>query len=219
VQAGAVLYFSLLHGKNAAAEVGDPGQFVLDFLEPFMALAVGYLSFRFGVGLTAVLLVQFLKLSNLKAEISDLFTKHCEMVHDNRIAHSIDFFEPVLRNGGDGVGSRVAPDKREIPSASLRAGSSLRLKSGSALDDATLDDATLDDATGGRAGTEAFSREILSGRQSGGRDKRREYHRLDSSIGFIDSIHRLEFVDWNSIEPRRTRRFTKESKFSLTVGN
>jgi hypothetical protein len=33
--------------------------------------------------------------------------------------------------------SRVGPVEREIPSTSLRAGSSLRLKSGSAQDDAT----------------------------------------------------------------------------------
>jgi hypothetical protein len=93
VQAGAVLFFSLLHGKNAATEVGDLGQFLLDFLKSFMPLAVSHLSFCFGVGLTAVLLVQLLELSDFSAKIPDLFTKHCEMIHDNRIAHLKQFFK------------------------------------------------------------------------------------------------------------------------------
>ncbi|MGC2550144.1 MAG: hypothetical protein WA437_07770 [Candidatus Sulfotelmatobacter sp.] len=67
VQAGAVLFFSLLHGKNAATEVSDLSQFLLDFLESFMPLAVGYLRFCFGVGLTAVLVVQLLELSDFSA--------------------------------------------------------------------------------------------------------------------------------------------------------
>ena len=88
-----MLFFSLLHGKNAATEVGDLGQFLLDFLKSFMPLAVSHLSFCFGVGLTAVLLVQLLELSDFSAKISDLFTKHCEMIHDNRIAHLKQFFK------------------------------------------------------------------------------------------------------------------------------
>lgn len=57
-----------------------------------MPLAVGYLSFCFGAGLTPILGIQFLELSNLSPEIANLFTKHCEMIHDNRIAHSKQFF-------------------------------------------------------------------------------------------------------------------------------
>ncbi|MGC2818709.1 MAG: hypothetical protein WA198_03430 [Candidatus Sulfotelmatobacter sp.] len=62
-----MLFFSLLHGKNAATEVSDLSQFLLDFLESFMPLAVGYLRFCFGVGLTAVLVVQVLELSDFSA--------------------------------------------------------------------------------------------------------------------------------------------------------
>ena len=44
VQAGAVLFFSLLHGKNAATEVGDLGQFWPHFSKSFMPLAVSHFS-------------------------------------------------------------------------------------------------------------------------------------------------------------------------------
>jgi len=42
-----------------------------------MPLAVSHLSFCFGAGLTAVLLVQLLELSDFSAKIPNLFTKHC----------------------------------------------------------------------------------------------------------------------------------------------
>jgi hypothetical protein len=158
IQARAVLFFSLLHGKNALTQAGELGQFLLDFLEPFMPLAVGYLSFCFGVGLTPVLGIQFLKVSNLKPETSNLFTKHCEMIHNNRIAHLKQFFQRyqemvVAQFGSLGLGSSpgsparfsqregsAGPSRRavseEIPSRfRSRAGSSLRLKSGSARED------------------------------------------------------------------------------------
>ncbi|MGC2060465.1 MAG: hypothetical protein WA653_19520 [Candidatus Sulfotelmatobacter sp.] len=93
MQTRAVFFFSLLHGKNPLTQASELGQFLLDFLESFMPLAVGDLSFGFGARLTPILGIQFLKVSNLKPEISNLFTKHCEMIHDNRIAHLKQFFE------------------------------------------------------------------------------------------------------------------------------
>jgi hypothetical protein len=33
-------------------------------------------------------IIQFLKVCDLGAETPNLFTKHCEMIHDSRIAHS-----------------------------------------------------------------------------------------------------------------------------------
>jgi hypothetical protein len=68
-----------------------------------MPLAVSHLSFCFGVGLTAILLVQLLELSDFSAKISDLFTKHCEMIHGNRIAHLKQFFKRYQENGGGEV--------------------------------------------------------------------------------------------------------------------
>ncbi len=63
-----------------------------------MPLAVSHLRFCFGVGLTAVLVVQLLELSDFSAKIPNLFTKHCEMIHDNRIAHSNEFFKRKQEN-------------------------------------------------------------------------------------------------------------------------
>ena len=55
MQTRAVFFFSLLHGKNPLTQASELGQFLLDFLESFMPLAVGDLSFGFGARLTAVL--------------------------------------------------------------------------------------------------------------------------------------------------------------------
>lgn len=80
-----------------------------------MPLAMSNLGFCFGVGLTPILVIQFLKVSNLNPEISNFFTKHCEMIHDNRIAHSSGFFEQVLKNSSGLFCPRVTPVEREIP--------------------------------------------------------------------------------------------------------
>ena len=55
MQARAVLFFSLLHGNYPLTQAGELGQFLLDFLESFVPLAMGNLSFRFGAGLTPIL--------------------------------------------------------------------------------------------------------------------------------------------------------------------
>ena len=146
MQAGAVLFFSLLHGKYAATEVGDLGQFLLDFLKSFMPLAVSHLSFCFGVGLTAILLVQLLELSDFSTKVSDLFTKHCEMIHDNRIAHLKQFFKryqgivvaqfgSLFLGSSPGSPARFSQGQLVSPRTGIRGDPSLGLKSGSARDD------------------------------------------------------------------------------------
>ena len=111
-----------------------------------MPLAVSHLSFCFGVGLTAILLVQLLELSDFSTKVSDLFTKHCEMIHDNRIAHLKQFFKRYQENGGGEVwfpflrivARKLSPRahiRRDPFALPLRAGSPLRLKGGSARDD------------------------------------------------------------------------------------
>ena len=91
MQPRAVLFFPLFHGKHPATEVGKLRQFLLDFLQAFMPPAVSNLGLCFRVGLAAILLVQLLELSDFSAKIPDLFTKHCEMIHDIRITHSQRF--------------------------------------------------------------------------------------------------------------------------------
>ena len=141
-----MLFFSLLHGKDSATEARELGQFLLNFLEPFMPLAVGDLSFCFGTRVAPILGIQFLKVRNLSPEIANLFTKDCEMIHDNRIAHSKQFFKRYQENGGGQVwfpflGIVVTEARRgsasagRLPEGLYQRRSSLRLKSGSARDD------------------------------------------------------------------------------------
>jgi hypothetical protein len=74
---GSVLGFPLFHRENSSAEVSELAEFLLDGLEPFMPLAVSDLSLRFMVGLTAIVVIQFLKVCDLGAETPNLFTKDC----------------------------------------------------------------------------------------------------------------------------------------------
>ena len=79
MQTGAVLFFSLLDRENSAAEVSELDQFLLDFLQPFLPLAVRDLSLfvRSISTVTPILVVQLLEGSDLGAETADLFAKHC----------------------------------------------------------------------------------------------------------------------------------------------
>jgi hypothetical protein len=87
MQPGTVLFFPLLDGEHPSAKAGELGKFLLDRLQPFVSLAVRDLSRGFVATLTPVLLVQFLKVSDLGPEPPNLVAKHCQMVHTTRIAH------------------------------------------------------------------------------------------------------------------------------------
>jgi hypothetical protein len=77
MQPGSVLCFSLFHRENSSAKVSELAEFLLDGLEPFMPLAVSDLSLCFMVGLTAIVVIQFLKVCDLGAETPNFFTKDC----------------------------------------------------------------------------------------------------------------------------------------------
>jgi hypothetical protein len=77
MQTGEVLSFPLFHRENSSAKVSELAEFLLDGLEPFMPLAVSDLSRCFAVALTPILIVQFLKVCDLGAEMPDFFTKNC----------------------------------------------------------------------------------------------------------------------------------------------
>jgi len=77
MQTGEVLSFPLFHRENSSAKVSELAEFLLDGLEPFMPLAVSDLSFCSVVALTPILIVQFLKVCDLGAEMPDFFTKNC----------------------------------------------------------------------------------------------------------------------------------------------
>lgn len=86
MQTAAVLFLHLLHGTNSAAKVGELSEFLLDGLQPLMPLAVNDMRLGFISALTPILLVEFMKLCDLGAEIPNLFAKDCEMIHSISIA-------------------------------------------------------------------------------------------------------------------------------------
>ena len=79
MQPGAVLFFPLFDRENSSAKVNELDQFLLDFLQPFMPLAVSDLSLGSIAALTTrtpILIIQFFKVCDLVAKTLDLFAKH-----------------------------------------------------------------------------------------------------------------------------------------------
>ena len=68
-----MLFLHLLNRTESSAKTSDLGEFLLDFLQPILPLAVSKVGLRVGSGLTAILLVQFLKLHDLNTQSSNLF--------------------------------------------------------------------------------------------------------------------------------------------------
>jgi len=91
VQPGAVLFFHFFDRKNSAPKTSDLGEFLLDFLQPFLPPAVSNFSFPAIAALKAKLLVQCLDFSDLGTETPNLFSKNLEVIHMLRIAH-LEYF-------------------------------------------------------------------------------------------------------------------------------
>ena len=72
-----MLCFPLFDRENPSTKAGELDQFLLDFLQPFLPLAVGDLSLGFVAGVTPILVIQLLKVCDLVAEMPDLFAKNC----------------------------------------------------------------------------------------------------------------------------------------------
>jgi hypothetical protein len=77
----------LFYGPNPLAEAGQLDKFLLNGLQAFKSLGVSGLPFRTILALQAVLVVQFLNLSNLRPQTPDLFSKNLEVIHTIRIVH------------------------------------------------------------------------------------------------------------------------------------
>ena len=73
MQAGAVLFFDLVDRLYPASQIANLGKLLLDGLQPFLPLAVSHLRLGSVRSPLAVLLVQLLNVSNLRAETRDLF--------------------------------------------------------------------------------------------------------------------------------------------------
>ena len=88
MQPGAVLFFPLFDRENSSAKVNELDQFLLDFLQPFMPLAVSDLSLGSIAALTPrtpILIIQPFKVCDLVAKTLDLFAKHFNVIHAIRI--------------------------------------------------------------------------------------------------------------------------------------
>jgi len=69
--------------ENSSAKVGELGEFLLDFLQPFKPLAMSNLSRRMRCisSVTLIVVIRLLKLGDLLAETPDLLAKHRWMIH------------------------------------------------------------------------------------------------------------------------------------------
>lgn len=90
LQTGPVLLFPLFYREHPLAKARQLSKLLLDGLQPLMPLSVSNLRFGVRAGLTPVEVIQLLKVCDLGAQITDFFTKHCQMVHAYRITHPWD---------------------------------------------------------------------------------------------------------------------------------
>ena len=79
MQPGTVLLFPLFDRENSLAKTRELGEFLLDAFQPFLPLAVSYLSLGSVAVLTSrtsILVIQLSNLGYLGAQIADLFAEH-----------------------------------------------------------------------------------------------------------------------------------------------
>lgn len=81
MQAGAMLLLHLFDGKNLAAKASELGQFLLNFQQPFLPLAVSDLGLCFILISKTKLFVQLLDVRDLRTETPYLFPKNIKMIH------------------------------------------------------------------------------------------------------------------------------------------
>lgn len=89
----AVFAFYLFDGKHPASQILDLRQFLLNCLQAFVPLAVSDLGLCIVSASQAVFLIQFMNLSDLVAETSNLVPKNFQMIHVDRIPY---FWAPLL---------------------------------------------------------------------------------------------------------------------------
>ncbi len=76
-----MLRFSLFDRQNSAAKTGELGEFLLNRLQAFLPFTVSYLGLWVIAAGTSILFVQHLNLSDLGADVLNLFAKHCKVIH------------------------------------------------------------------------------------------------------------------------------------------
>lgn len=76
-----MLVFHLFNRENLAAKTSELGKFLLNCLQPFLPLAVSNLGLGSIPISKAILIIQFLNLSDLRTETPYLFTKNIQVIH------------------------------------------------------------------------------------------------------------------------------------------
>lgn len=76
-----MLCFPLFDRQNSAAKTGELGEFLLNRLQAFLPFTVSQLGLRVIAACTSILFVQGLNLSDLGADVLNLFAKHCKVIH------------------------------------------------------------------------------------------------------------------------------------------
>jgi hypothetical protein len=76
-----VLLLHLFDRENSSAEASELGKFLLNRLQPLLALAMSDVGLCVVVAFTPILVVQRLKLCDLGTEKSNLVAKDFEVIH------------------------------------------------------------------------------------------------------------------------------------------
>lgn len=115
-----MLCFSLLDGQNSAAKTGELGKFLLNRLQAFLPFPVSHLGLRVIAAGTSILFVQRLNLSDLSADVLNLFAKHCKVIHTlknnafDRLPARRSDIAPFLSPSNDSLAPRYEPKATKV---------------------------------------------------------------------------------------------------------
>jgi hypothetical protein len=82
----AMLFLHLLNGMNSSPKASELSEFLLDFEQSLLPLAMSKMGLRILPLFTSILLIQFLKLCDFGPKTCNLFPKNFEVLHRSRIA-------------------------------------------------------------------------------------------------------------------------------------
>jgi hypothetical protein len=115
-----VLRFPLFDRQNSAAKTRELGEFLLNRLQAFLPFTVSHLGLRVIAACTSILFVQRLNLSDLGADVLDLFAKHCKVIHTlknnafDRLSAGRADFAPFVSPSNDGLAPRYEPKATKV---------------------------------------------------------------------------------------------------------
>ena len=115
-----MLRLPLFDRQNSAAKTGELGKFLLNRLQAFLPFPVSHLGLRVIAAGTSILFVQSLNLSDLGADVLDLFSKHCKVIHTlknnafERLSAERSDFALFVSPSHDGTVPRYEPKATKV---------------------------------------------------------------------------------------------------------